>query len=99
MSKRTTYKLVNPIELGQRQITELHFRPMRMGDLAELELVIGAEGAKLSGKMISTIAANLCGEPDLVVDQLEGADLAEVGKLVWGFIAAVLPGGKTQSET
>lgn len=99
MSKRTTYKLVNPVELGERQITELKFRNMRMGDLADLELVIGADGAKLSGSMLTTLVANLCGEPDLVVNQLEGVDLAEVGKLAWGFIAAVLPAGKTPSAT
>jgi hypothetical protein len=81
MSDPRTVKLRVPIQFGSETIEELAIRRPKAKDLRRLSL---KDGAELD--MVLTLTSRLTGQPDGVIDQLEGADLVEVLEIVAGFL-------------
>ena len=79
--KPHTVQLRHPVQHGGVTITELTFRPARAKDFRRFKMETGYE---IEG--IIVLAGRLCGQPDIVIDQLTGDDLAEVIDLVTGFM-------------
>lgn len=91
MSERTKYTLTHPIRIGDREVTELNFRELELGDLAAISLKISGDGVALDGKMVMTLLGKLTGELDAVISKIKGADIMGAGTIAMGFIGAVLP--------
>lgn len=85
-----TVKLRTPIVLGKETVTELTFRPPTGKDFRKLRM---EKGLELDAVLV--FAGRLAGQPDIVIDKLEGEDLAEVIGIANVFMAAGLPGGSS----
>lgn len=95
MAEPVTIVLKAPITIGKENptvVTEITFRPMKAKDL---------RGYTLSGldemNAVLGLAGRLSGQPNHVVDELSGEDLAEVISLVTGFIKGSLLIGSERS--
>lgn len=88
MSEPVVVKLRKPIESGNSTITQLTFRPMKAKDLRRVKS--SDSGMESTLKM----AGWLSGQVDVVIDELEGADLAEVLAIVNSFFLAIQETGE-----
>jgi Phage tail assembly chaperone proteins, E, or 41 or 14 len=87
-------KLASPVEIDGEKITALSFRPLKGKDLRSVQRQDGYETA-----FLLKLAGRLCGQPDLVIDELSGADLMEVIAIVGGFLGGSPPTGSARSPS
>jgi hypothetical protein len=82
-SGRTTVKLKEPIRFGEQVVDELALRKPKAKDFRSFP-----ENPTMGD--VLDLVGRLSGQPKQVIDELGVEDLAEVSKLVEGFI----PGGR-----
>lgn len=85
MSDSTTIQLDHPIQFGSLLIGELTIQPLRAKHLRGLEL-----DAKHQLDAVLALASRLTGQPNEVIDMLEGRDLQRVLSTVTDFLGAGL---------
>lgn len=73
-----SYPLLYPIEVAGRWERELEVRRPNYGDMKKIE---GLSEDRVTEKLL----ALLCGLPKDAIEQLDAADVAEVGELISGF--------------
>lgn len=76
-----------------KTVTEITIRPPKGKDLRRVDRTKSAIATSLD------MASWLSGEPTQIIDELEGADLREVLKVVDGFFAAFQETGEKSSES
>lgn len=93
MAEPVTVKLRNPIQVGTGEpIVELVVRPLTGKDMRKLP-----QGSEVDISL--ALAGRLSGQPDHVIDRLEGDDLIEVLEVVGGFTQRSPKTGNAPSET
>lgn len=93
MSEPVTIKLRKPITFGSRTVEQLTIRPIKAKDLRRLK-----DSDSDLAKAIA-MACHLTGEITEIIDELQGADLAEVLKVVNDFFHAIHGTGEKPSES
>lgn len=83
-----TYKLKKPYKFGEQTVTEYKIKKPKAKDIRNITFVEGQTGPLL------TLLANLSGESDSSVDELEMEDVVELVKIVGNFMAPSPTGGK-----
>lgn len=81
---RTEIQLVHPIEFGERTIEVLRFRRLKAKDVRRLT----CDPVKQPLRAMLEIAGYLTGEPQPVIDLLEGEDVMKVIETASLFFAA-----------
>lgn len=76
-------RLVHPIQFGEELIEELVVRPMNAGDQRRMK----TEG-NLPLPMVAELAMYLTGQPQVIIDEVTGADLGALNTAVLGFFTA-----------
>lgn len=80
-----TFPLKVPVRIGEAMtVTELHFPPRLQGRHLRRYTTTG-NGALLGGTLLD-VAADLTGQPDRVMAELDGADVAGVMEVTLGFL-------------
>ena len=88
-----TVTLKHPVEYDGQRITHLTFRRGKNGDMKGLKLTDGIDAADLT-----RIAARLCGQSVVVIDELDIDDAGEVNAIALDFYAKYLKGGGASSR-
>lgn len=82
-------KLKYPIPVGDTMVTELVFQPLKAKHKRDLVMKDGVYFGPTY-----KLAADLSGQPDAVIGELQGEDLVAVEEIIAGFLQ---PGAKTGS--
>lgn len=82
MADREVYALKHPITFGSETITTLAFRPPKAGDFRAMPVDKQTIGDILNA------AGRLCGQPAVVMDELQGEDFQEVASRVATFMGS-----------
>jgi hypothetical protein len=93
VSEPVTIKLSNPITVGSTTVTELTVQPCKAKYKRRLKTPTDRPFA-----MFLELAGYLTGQTTQVIDELEGADLAEVERVVTIFFANSQETGTEPSE-
>lgn len=76
-------ELVHPIQFGEELISELVVRPMNAGDQRRMKTV-----GNLPLPMVAELAMYLTGQPQVIIDEVSGADLKTLNTAVLGFFTS-----------
>lgn len=88
--------LQRPVQLGQREVTELRFRPPKGKDYRGVPMKI--EGADLD--VLMSFGARLCGQIPQVIDELSGPDLTRFLEVTSSFFDGTgAPTGTSRSDS
>jgi hypothetical protein len=77
------YSLKDPVQEGDRLVTEIEVRALRVGDLRALEVKFHGEGAAVVGmSSLLDVAGSVLGYDPGFVDKLSIADGMAIGALI-----------------
>lgn len=88
MSDTQVIKLQYPRTVGDRQVSQLTLRRPRVKDLKLMDKLEGVEGSV-------AMIAQLTGEPDALIEELDAADFMAISDTVEGFLPATPGTGKS----
>jgi hypothetical protein len=84
MTDSSLVKLVRPIRVEERMISEVTIRRPKVRDLRALEKMRQPEGTELDQGI--AMAAALCDLPLSAMDEMDAADFAAVSEVLGGFL-------------
>jgi len=87
MTDNARVKLVRPIRVEERMITEVTIRRPKVRDLRAMEKMREPEGTELDQGIV--MAAALCGLPLEAMDEMDAADFAAISEVLGGFLPKV----------
>jgi len=87
MTDTARVKLVRPVRVEERMITEVTIRRPKVRDLRAMEKMREPEGTELDQGIV--MAAALCGLPLEAMDEMDAADFAAISEVLGGFLPRV----------
>lgn len=87
MTDTASVKLVRPINVEERMITEVTIRRPKVRDLRAMEKMREPEGTELDQGI--AMAAALCDLPLEAMDDMDAADFAAISEVLGGFLPKV----------
>jgi len=84
MTDNARVKLVRPIRVEERMITEVTIRRPKVRDLRAIEKMRKPEGTELDQGI--AMAAALCDLPPEAMDEMDAADFAAVSEVLSSFL-------------
>ena len=87
MTDTARVKLVRPIRVEERMITEVFIRRPKVRDLRAMEKMRQPEGTELDQGI--AMAAALCDLPLEAMDEMDAADFSAISEVLGGFLPKV----------
>jgi hypothetical protein len=87
MTDTARVKLVRPIRVGERMITEVAIRRPKVRDLRAMEKLREPGSTELDQGI--AMAAALCDLPMEAMDEMDAADFASISEVLGGFLPKV----------
>jgi hypothetical protein len=84
MTDTASLKLVRPIRVEERMVTEVVIRRPKVRDLRAMEKMREPEGTELDQGI--AMAAALCDLPLEAMDEMDAADFAAISEVLGGFL-------------